>query len=429
MTTRLTVRVRLTFTFALIFVVSGATLIAITVGLAQHSIDRANAVNAPARQSLSSAINDILDSSSPSPSKNSPSPSPTPDGNPLKTSEAEPGATDSNAAAAAKGKLLAANKRYAAATGSSAVHGIELWSILAGLVLVPVSALIGWRLSHRALQPVRDVTAAARRVSANQLSERLALDGPADEINDLAATFDAMMDRLEHAFDAQRQFVANASHELRTPLTVATTAVEVVLAKADRSSAQLEAMAVDVRSAVRRANDVIDSLLTLTQSQNLDRRHDIVELSAVVEDALDDRRAAIAAHGIDLTTQLPEALVDGDRQLLERLVSNLVANAIDHNVANGRLDARLVVDTDTVTLMIANDGVPIAAEQVADLFEPFQRLEGRGHGDDVHLGLGLAISRAVAEAHGAELTATARPTGGLELCLRMAVSRMSPPAR
>jgi methyl-accepting chemotaxis protein len=205
---RLTVRTRLAVTFTAVFLAAGAALIALTVSLASQSIDRANAANAPAERALQSTFRDILAATVPSPGASGAAP-----GSPSATapSTGKPTAL-SSADAGVKQKLLEANRAYSAATGSSAVDRMITWSLVGAAVLIPVSALLGWWLAGRALRPVRAVTAAARRVSDTTLSERLNVVGPRDEITELATTFDAMMGRLETAFDAQRRFVANASH-------------------------------------------------------------------------------------------------------------------------------------------------------------------------------------------------------------------------
>jgi signal transduction histidine kinase len=396
----MTVRTRLALTFAAVLLLAGAGLIALTVALAQHSIHQASSTNAPAEHNLKSSIANILNSASTS----------------------SPGAKGAaaSAVAALKQKVLNANHSYSQSTGSAAVHRLLLWSVIGGAILVPAAALLGWLVAGRALRPVRAVTAAARRVSDNQLSERINAVGPRDEITELATTFDAMMERLEHAFDAQRRFVANASHELRTPLAVAGTAVDVVLAKDARSPEQLEAMARDVRAAVTRADEVVDSLLTLTRSQHLDHRYDDVDLATLVEDALDSRRTAVAANRLTLRTELEEARLVGDRALLERLVGNLVDNALQHNVPDGTVTVRTGVRDGHAELVVANTGHLIAGDTVSSLFEPFTRASGRARSEDAGLGLGLTIVRAVADAHRAHLHAVALPAGGLQVSVAFA---------
>jgi signal transduction histidine kinase len=201
---------------------------------------------------------------------------------------------------------------------------------------------------------------------------------------------------------------------------VAGTAVDVVLARPARTSAQLEEMAADVRAALARAAEVVDSLLALTRSQHLDHRRDPVDLAILAEDALEEGRDALDTRGITVDARLDEARSVGDRPLLERLVGNLVDNAIRHNLQGGRLTVHTGTRDGQAELVIVNTGTAIPPEAVASLFEPFTRLAGRAHTGDAGLGLGLAIARAVAEAHHAELSALALPEGGLEVTLRLA---------
>jgi signal transduction histidine kinase len=435
---RLAVGTRLALTFAAVFVLAGATIIAITLTLARKSLDKA-AANQAAVSALNSAVQSIVPSTPDLPSSSgrtvpiesgsysgtdssSPSSTPVPSGSPsssgptapLTSPPKSPSGSDSR-----QGELLRANSDYARATRNDAERRILAGSAVAIAGLVPVAGLLGWLLARRALRPVRAVTGAAQRVSGHQLSERLAIAGPRDEITELATTFDAMLDRLEHAFDARRRFVANASHELRTPLAVAGTAVDVVLAKPQRTPEQLEAMARDVRAAVDQAEQVVESLLALTRSQHLDHRREPVDLATLAEDALDARAAAIAERGLTVSTQLADAPALGDRALLERLVGNLVENAIRHNVDGGQLEVRTGLAYGHPTLEAANSGAVIAPDRVGALVEPFQRLDGRARSAESGLGLGLAIVKAVADVHGAALTLTALPFGGLHVQLRL----------
>ena len=403
---RLTLRTRLTLTFSAVFLLAGGALIAITAVLARQSIDRANN-NQPALAAFKSAINKaVAQSTTLAPQ--------------TVTKTAGPIVVKVPALDEAKKKqLIDANNAYAAATRSDAVSHIVTGSVIAAALLIPAAALLGWLLARRALRPVRAITGAAHRVSANQLSERLAIAGPRDEITELATTFDAMMDRLEHAFDAQRRFVANASHELRTPLAVAGTAVDVVLAKPDRRPEQLEAMATDVRTAVGQAERVVESLLALTRSQHLDHRRDDVDLAALAEDALDARAAQIAQRGLTVSAQLADATAVGDSALLERLVGNLIDNAVRHNGPGGQIEVRTGHSDGHAELEVANSGGVIAPDRVAALVEPFQRLDGRARNGDTGLGLGLTIVKAVADAHDATLASDAQPSGGLRVLFRL----------
>jgi signal transduction histidine kinase len=256
--------------------------------------------------------------------------------------------------------------------------------------------------------------------------------GPSDEITTLASTFDDMMDRLEHAFDAQQRFVANASHELRTPLAVAGTALDVALAKPDPQVDQLLATAADARSAVSQAEDVLDGLLSLTQAQHLDHNRDAIDLSAVAEDVLDDRRRASVALSVDLQP----APVVGDRAMLERLVANLIDNAVKHNLPDGagteqrHVSVATEVDGTHSVLRVENSGATLSADQVEQMLAPFNRAGGRAKTGESGLGLGLTIANAITVAHGGQLTLAPRDGGGLRVTVALPadVGLMSSPS-
>ena len=287
------------------------------------------------------------------------------------------------------------------------------------LALVLVGAMgvaVSYVLAGRVLRPLQDITAAAQRLSVERLDARIALDGPADELKQLADTFDDMLARLERAFDAQRRFVADASHELRTPLAVMRTEVDVALADPDAGVDDLRAAAEVVRDATIRADRLVDSLLLLARSDRLQvdglPLRERVDLAEVSYRALAAVRAEAEAKGLQVATTFGPAPVLGDRGLLERLAGNLVENAVRHNVEGGWLR----VDTATVMgrarLAVDSSGPVVPPEEVAALFEPFRR-SGRARTARTGAGLGLAIARAVAQVHGGTAQAVARPTGGL----------------
>jgi signal transduction histidine kinase len=290
---------------------------------------------------------------------------------------------------------------------------------LAGLGLATLSAAgLGWAVSGRVLRPLRAITEAARAASQENLDQRLALAGPPDELKELADTFDAMLARLDAAFASQRRFVANASHELRTPLTEMRTLIDVSLAKPASAAPRLEATLAGVRAAVDKSEELIEALLTLARSDRGLGHTEVVDLPTAVEDAIDQARPAAAARQLRIDTALERAQVMGDRVLLERLISNLVDNAVRHNVPGGWVLASARSHAGRVELTVANSGELIPADQVAALFEPFRRLSGRtatGSGT----GLGLSIVASVAKAHGGLTEAHARPNGGLEVQVKL----------
>jgi signal transduction histidine kinase len=284
----------------------------------------------------------------------------------------------------------------------------------------------GWMLAGRALHPLQRITATARRVADRSLHERIALEGPDDEIKDLADTFDAMLERLDHSFDSQRRFVANASHELRTPLTISRTLIEVTLDDpgADESVRRLGETLLSVN---RRHERLIDGLLTLAGSEQRITDGTPVDLADVARHIADEARTAAATVGVEIRIHLQSAVVTGDPVLLERLTQNLVDNATRYNVSeHGEVIVSTGVVDGVAVLTVDNTGPPVPPYEVPSLFEPFRRLgdterlagqtgteAGRG------AGLGLSIVRSVAHAHGGEVQASPRSGGGLTVRVGM----------
>jgi signal transduction histidine kinase len=317
--------------------------------------------------------------------------------------------------------LLAECKRVIAATGGAALDqrnstlsAIRRASLIGLGVLTIAAAGLGWLVAGRALRPVRSITEAARQASELRLGQRLALTGPDDEFKQLADTFDVMLERLDAAFTSQKRFVANAAHELRTPLTAMRTAIEVTLSKPTRTPEQLESMAVRVKRSVEQAQATIEALLTLATSELGPMAHEPIDLATVAEDALDASGAAIEQRHIRVEAALGRALALGDRVLLERMIANLVDNAVRHNNPGGWIGIRTGQQPDGAVFEIANAGASIPPEQIPTLFEPFARAEQRLNSVD-GVGLGLSIASAIAHAHKATITANPRPGGGLEM--------------
>jgi signal transduction histidine kinase len=286
------------------------------------------------------------------------------------------------------------------------------WQFLlafAGTMLVSVA--LGWAMSGRALAPVARMTALARRVSEERLGERLPLDGPDDELRELAATLNAMLDRLAEAFESQRRFVANASHELRSPLTVIRAEADVALANPDADVAELRAMGHGVVEAVERTEALLDSLLTLARTQGGQLGTDTVDLAETARAAARAAAPGARAGSLQLRVAAEPASVTGDRRLLERVVGNLVENAVRYNHPGGFVSVETSTEGGRATLRVENTGPMLDPEVVRRLAQPFERLE-RGR-DRQGAGLGLSIVRTVAEAHGGSLSLAARPAGGV----------------
>jgi signal transduction histidine kinase len=292
----------------------------------------------------------------------------------------------------------------------------------AGLVAFPLvvlaTATVAWWLVGRVLGPLHAVTATARRLSVESLDTRLELRNARGEVAELAAGFDAMLDRLQSAFDAQRRFVANASHELRTPLAVVRTEVDVTLADPDADVAELRRMAAVVREAGRRADLLIDGLLLLARAEALPsvgvdaRPLDLAELVAPVWAAVG---AEAARRGLRVQVQAMPAPVRGDPVLLERVAGNLLENAVRHNVVAGAVEVCTGRFGGWAELRVTSGGPEIPGERVDELFEPFRRGPVERTGHTPGSGLGLSIVRAVVTAHGGTVRAEPVPGGGLRV--------------
>ncbi len=323
-------------------------------------------------------------------------------------------------------------EQYRTALVDSVMHRLLARSIIA-LVAIGVAAIaVGYVVAGRALAPLQRVTATARRLSESTLHQRIALDGPEDEIKELADTFDAMLERLAQAFDTQRRFVANASHELRTPLTINRTLLEVALAD-PQASQDLKVVGRTLLSTNARHQRLIDGLLLLARSERgLDTRTP-VDLSDVAHSALASVRSAIAEERITLHEDLGAARTAGEPVLLEHLVRNLLDNAVKYNTDRGAIWVRTWRQDGGSFVFVANTGPMVAPYEIPRLCEPFRRLAGDRVGSEHGAGLGLSIVASVVRAHAGVINMVPRPGGGLEVTVRVPAAPpdappVSPPA-
>jgi two-component system, OmpR family, sensor histidine kinase VanS len=274
----------------------------------------------------------------------------------------------------------------------------------------------GWLAAGRALVPIRRIAGTVRRISEDRLDARVRPTGPEDELHELGIAFDAMLDRVQGAVDAQRRFAANASHELRTPLTVMRTEAEVALDDPDATVDELREVARAVVETTDRTELLLDGLLVLAVSNEGTRRDDPVDLAAVARRAARTVAGEAAAAGVEVRLELGPGRLRGDAVLLERLVGNLVENAVRYGRRGGAARVRVREDGPDVELTVASEGDVVAEEDVGRLVQPFERLRReRSPGT----GLGLSIVRAVAEAHGGRLALEAPSTGGLIAGVRL----------
>ena len=284
------------------------------------------------------------------------------------------------------------------------------------LAVVAVLALgAGWVVAGRMLRPIRTITRKARRISSTSLHERLALDGPQDELKELGDTLDDLFGRLDAAFDAQRHFVANAAHELRTPLTAERTLLQVALDDPDTTIGAWRSTAHEVLASSDEQARLIEALLALASSESGLNGHEPVDLAASVTATLADLRPEIGRMRIHVDEATAPAVLEGDPVLVQRLVANLLGNAIRHNVLDGRVEVVTGVREGNAVVSVTNTGPLIPPAEVDRLFQPFQRLDRRrSHYREGH-GLGLSIVRAIAIAHQAEISARPMPDGGLSV--------------
>jgi signal transduction histidine kinase len=300
-----------------------------------------------------------------------------------------------------------------------AEHHRELQQLLfdSGIALVIMallSVVLGWLMAGRALRPLRVITSKAQDISATNLHERIALRGADDEMKRLGDTFDALLGRLERAFDAQRQFVANASHELRTPLARQRTLLEVASGDPEADVDSMRDASLKAISAGEEQEELIEALLTLASSERgLDDRSP-VDLAEIAGRAVESKRPEAAFRGVTIDASLDVAPTSGNARLAERLAANLVENAVRHNEPGGFVDVRTLVEEGDAVLRVTNGGALVPEGEIGRLFEPFQRMASDRIVREGH-GLGLSIVRAVGQAHGATVTATSRPSGGLEV--------------
>ena len=285
-------------------------------------------------------------------------------------------------------------------------------------IMAVVAVLLGWIMAGRVLRPLRTITATTRDISASSLHQRLALAGPDDELKELGDTIDGLLGRLEASFDSQRQFVANASHELRTPLTRQRTLAQVALSDPHATAESLRAAHERVLVSGEQQEQLIDALLTLSRAQSSTVTLHAVDLTALVRELVEPREIEAEVRGVRLASTLAPAQLEGNRRLVERLVVNLLDNALRYNTPGGVVRVECGTRDGAAWLAVTNDGPVVRPDEIGQLYEPFVRLgvERTAAGDG--FGLGLCVVRAVATAHGATLETVARPGGGLAVEVR-----------
>jgi signal transduction histidine kinase len=384
---RLTVRARLTLLYTGLFAMCGAIVVAVSYILVARLEPQGEGQQAPARF-LAQCRSELL--------------------------SAHP-----------NNRVLAKCNTYFQLQGATHQRDVTLshllqYSLVTLAVVIALAAILGWVVAGRALQPVHRITAAARAASERNLSARVALAGPRDELRELAETFDDMLDRLQAAFEGQRRFIANASHELRTPLAVMRATVDVVLDDPNSTPADLRGMATDIRAAVDHAERLIGALFILARTERGLTVHDEVDLANVAEGVLEN--ADLVERRVHAS--LEPALISGDPVLIERLVANLIDNAARYNHSDGDIWISTRAAAGTSELQVANTGPTVDPAGAARIFQPFERLNDRTSHEG--FGLGLAIVASIAAVHGGRAAASPRDGGGLDLTVTIPSPRAAP---
>ncbi|HET9848505.1 MAG TPA: ATP-binding protein [Candidatus Dormibacteraeota bacterium] len=372
-------RLRLTATFAVLFLLAGALLLGLTYFLVQQTLP------SPASGAFLTQL---------------------PDGTgiyPQPTPGADPG----------NGQTII---RVANQVQQQILFNLLIESGVALALMAVISSLLGWIMAGRVLSPVHQITATARRLSQETLHERIGLTGPDDEMKELADTFDAMLARLDAAFESQQRFVGNASHELRTPLATQRALVDVNLADPNASPAQLRATLEKIRAVTDESEHLVMSLLALAKSERGLEHRTPVDLAAIAQEFN-------GGDGLRIEESLDSAVVPGDRALLRRMIGNLVDNATRYNIRDGWIKVATGLDDGQAFVRVSNSGRIIPDHAVETLFQPFRRLDGDRLSNGSGAGLGLSIVRAIATAHGGTAEAKPLEEGGLEVSIILPTTR------
>jgi signal transduction histidine kinase len=392
---RRTVRLRLTLLYGVLFLASGAGLLAITYAFVVHQ-DTGSSLIAASDVGHTSATLE------------------------LPTSSAATGIhcpVDCGRSATIFAEAFSDGASTQVATENRELLE-ESGFVLLGMAVFSVG--LGWYVSGRVLRPLRTITATTRKFSEKNLHERLGISGPRDELKDLGDTIDGLLERLELAFDTERRFVANASHELRTPLAMMRTSLDVATTKPGGVPREVTVLAAKVREGLDQSEQLVESFLVLARAQHeMVATPTAVDLDGLVCTALDDRRHTVTSRGLKVQLHLGQATVRGSETLLTRLVGNLIDNAISHNVEEGSIWVATSVHGSLASLEVENDGPVLESTQVAELGRPFLRLGPERVAPNSGQGLGLSIVSAIVSTHRGSLRLSARPDGGVKVVVNL----------
>jgi len=405
---RRTVRLRLTLLYGALFLASGAALLGITYVLVRHAT-RGVCMTTQPKNGSHAAVACRTGSPGSIPSNAKAGAGIIQGPGPLPVTALTP---QQMAAQAQQLTAQATRQRAAEMRALLEQSGIAL------ALMSIISIALGWIVAGRVLRPLRTITAAARHLSASNLHERLALNGPNDELKELGDTFDGLLERLEAAFHSQRQFVANASHELRTPLARQRALIQVALADPDASADTLRRTHERVLAATTQQQRCIDALLALSRGQMGVQHQEHIDLASVCNETVLARAGDAARHGVTVRTALASAPIRGDVRLVERMLANVLDNALLYNKADGTVSVATGTRDGRAICTITNTGPFVPRNAIPVLVEPFRRLGTERTDHSEGLGLGLSIVKAVADAHNATFHVTGQARGGLAVEVR-----------
>jgi signal transduction histidine kinase len=299
-----------------------------------------------------------------------------------------------------------------------ALEALRTYSFWALLGLFVVSLAVGWLVSGRMLRPIGQITRTVRNIQASDLSRRINLGGPDDELRRLADTFDDMLGRVDDAFEGQRQFIHEASHELRNPLAVIRTNLEVTLSDPDATAEDLRRTAETVERSTERMARLVDDLLVYARKGTLSLQREPVAAGELVADAADEFVGVAEARGVHLVTSFTEGLwVDGDRLALRQALANLLANAVRYSPVGSTIRVRAGRSDPWIWMSVEDEGPGIAPEDQQRVFQRFWRGDPRASRAEGRSGLGLTIVRQTAESHGGEVKLASTPGKGTAFAL------------
>jgi signal transduction histidine kinase len=392
-----TIRLRLTASYAGLFLISGIGLVAIIYALVAEATGDIVVINGLAGVHRFGVA---------------------PDGSVLPATPEPSPAAAATPSPVPRSHVVAHLVQLARDQHTNELHQLLIQSMIALAIMAVVSAGLGWVLAGRVLRPLRHITNTAQQISATSLERRLALTGPNDEIKQMADTFDDLLARLQSTFEAQRQFVANASHELRTPLARQRVLGQVALGDPAATVEELRAAHERILATGAEQERLIEAMLTLARGQTGLNHHDPLDLAALTHAGLTARHATAERRGITMTADLAPARILGDPHLIERMIANILDNALLHNQHGGQVEVTTAAAGGRATLTVANSGPQLTTEDTERLLRPFQRLEATRLRNESGLGLGLPIIEAIATAHHGGLSIAPRAAGGLMLTVQ-----------